>query len=84
MYFNFYTTFNYILSLNFFCNLPLLRMRLGLPVVALVGYTNAGKSTLLNRLSRAGVLAENMLFATLGENQSGSNKILEHSKYEIL
>ena len=43
------------------------RMRLGLPVVALVGYTNAGKSTLLNRLSRAGVLAENMLFATLGK-----------------
>ena len=43
-------------------------MRLGLPVVALVGYTNAGKSTLLNRLSRAGVLAENMLFATLGKH----------------
>lgn len=41
------------------------RERLGLPLVALVGYTNAGKSTLLNRLSRAGVLAENMLFATL-------------------
>ncbi|PWB81413.1 MAG: GTPase HflX [Methylocystaceae bacterium] len=35
------------------------------PVVALVGYTNAGKSTLFNRLTRAGVLAENMLFATL-------------------
>jgi 50S ribosomal subunit-associated GTPase HflX len=30
------------------------RARLGLPVVALVGYTNAGKSSLLNRLSRAG------------------------------
>ena len=41
------------------------RRRLGIPVVALVGYTNAGKSTLLNRLSKAGVLAENMLFATL-------------------
>ena len=41
------------------------RQRLGLPVIALVGYTNAGKSSLLNRLSRAGVLAENMLFATL-------------------
>ena len=38
---------------------------MGLPLVALVGYTNAGKSTILNRLSRAGVLAENMLFATL-------------------
>lgn len=35
------------------------------PVVAIVGYTNAGKSTLLNALTRAGVLAENKLFATL-------------------
>ena len=35
------------------------------PVVALVGYTNAGKSTLLNALSDAGVLAEDKLFATL-------------------
>jgi len=35
------------------------------PVVALVGYTNAGKSTLLNKLSGAGVLAEDKLFATL-------------------
>ncbi len=33
--------------------------------VAIVGYTNVGKSTLLNRLTNAGVLAENMLFATL-------------------
>jgi GTP-binding protein HflX len=41
------------------------RERLGLPLVALVGYTNAGKSTILNRMTRAGVLAENMLFATL-------------------
>lgn len=37
----------------------------GLPVVALVGYTNAGKSSLLNRLSDASVLAEDKLFATL-------------------
>jgi GTP-binding protein HflX len=35
------------------------------PIVALAGYTNAGKSTLFNRLTGAGVLAENMLFATL-------------------
>ncbi len=35
------------------------------PVVALVGYTNAGKSTLLNALTGAGVLAEDQLFATL-------------------
>lgn len=37
----------------------------GAPVVALVGYTNAGKSTLLNALAGAGVLAEDKLFATL-------------------
>src|SRR6266446_3333849 len=36
-----------------------------IPVVAIVGYTNAGKSTLFNALTEAGVLAENKLFATL-------------------
>jgi GTPase len=41
------------------------RRRAGPPIVALVGYTNAGKSTLMNRLTDAGVLAENKLFATL-------------------
>jgi len=41
------------------------RARAGLPAVVLVGYTNAGKSTLFNRLTQAGVLAKNMLFATL-------------------
>lgn len=35
------------------------------PIVALAGYTNAGKSTLFNRMTGAGVLAEDMLFATL-------------------
>lgn len=35
------------------------------PVIAIIGYTNAGKSTLLNTLTNAGVLAENKLFATL-------------------
>jgi len=41
------------------------RERSGLPVLALVGYTNAGKSTLLNLLTKAGVLSEDILFATL-------------------
>src|SRR4029078_4380515 len=35
------------------------------PVIAIVGYTNAGKSTLLNTLTRSDVLAEDRLFATL-------------------
>jgi GTP-binding protein HflX len=41
------------------------REKSGIPVVALVGYTNAGKSTLLNALCRADVLADERLFATL-------------------
>jgi GTPase len=41
------------------------RRKVPYPIVALVGYTNAGKSTLFNRLTRAEVLAEDMLFATL-------------------
>jgi GTP-binding protein HflX len=41
------------------------RRREGLPIVALVGYTNAGKSTLLNALSKSEVYAANVLFATL-------------------
>jgi GTP-binding protein HflX len=41
------------------------RQRTGIPVVAIVGYTNAGKSTLLNALSHADVFVEDKLFATL-------------------
>jgi GTP-binding protein HflX len=41
------------------------RKRVPYPVVALVGYTNAGKSTLFNRLTRASVMVEDALFATL-------------------
>lgn len=41
------------------------RERSGIKKVAIVGYTNAGKSTLLNRLTDAGILAEDKLFATL-------------------
>jgi GTP-binding protein HflX len=41
------------------------RKRVPYPIVALVGYTNAGKSTLFNRLTRASVVSADMLFATL-------------------
>lgn len=41
------------------------RIRAGVPVVSLVGYTNAGKSSLLNKLSKSGVIARDQLFSTL-------------------
>lgn len=47
------------------------RRRVPYPVVALVGYTNAGKSTLFNRLTRADAPAEDMLFATLDPAMRG-------------
>ena len=58
------------------------RDRSGLCKIAIVGYTNAGKSTLLNRLTDAGILAEDKLFATLDpttrkfELPSGENVLL--------
>jgi GTPase len=42
-----------------------LRNRRGIPVISIVGYTNAGKSTLLNRLTKSDILTEDKLFATL-------------------
>ncbi len=47
------------------------RRRVPYPVIALVGYTNAGKSTLFNRLTDAGVVAKDLLFATLDPTMRG-------------
>jgi GTPase len=47
------------------------RKKVPFPVVALVGYTNAGKSTLFNRLTEAKVLAKDLLFATLDPTMRG-------------
>ncbi|CAH2030501.1 GTPase HflX [Trichlorobacter ammonificans] len=41
------------------------RVRAGVPIISIVGYTNAGKSTLLNALTKSEVFTENLLFATL-------------------
>jgi GTP-binding protein HflX len=58
------------------------RKRVPYPIVALVGYTNAGKSTLFNQLTKASVLSANMLFATLDPTLRAVN--LPHGAHIIL
>lgn len=58
------------------------RNRSGLPIVSLVGYTNAGKSTLLNSLTGSDILAEDRLFATL--DPTSRRLYLGPDKYAIL
>lgn len=57
------------------------RLRAGIPTFAIVGYTNAGKSTLLNALTQAGVLVEDKLFATL---DTTTRKFVLPNRQEVL
>lgn len=57
------------------------RSRIPFPTVTIVGYTNAGKSTLLNHLTNAGVIAEDMLFATLDPT---TRKVILPNGLEVL
>lgn len=57
------------------------RGRSGVPLFALVGYTNAGKSTLLNALTRSSVLAEDKLFATLDPT---TRRLVLHDREVVL
>ena len=58
------------------------RARVPYPIIALVGYTNAGKSTLFNTLTRAEVLAKDLLFATLDPTMRVI--VLPHGRKAIL
>lgn len=57
------------------------RKKRGLPVISIVGYTNAGKSTLLNTLTQSEVIAENKLFATLDPS---SRRLRFPADYEVI
>lgn len=54
------------------------RLEIGIPLISIIGYTNAGKSSLLNRLTKSDVLAENKLFATL--DTTTRELFLDHKK----
>ena len=58
------------------------RKKQGVPVACIVGYTNAGKSTLLNHLTNAGILEEDLLFATLDPTTRGL--VLPGGKLKLL
>jgi GTP-binding protein HflX len=59
------------------------RKRVPYPIVALVGYTNAGKSTLFNRMSQASVLSADMLFATLDPTLARSRAASRLAGYPV-
>ncbi len=58
------------------------RLKSNMPFLCIIGYTNAGKSSLLNRLTKGGVLAEDKLFATL--DTTTRELFLEHGKKALI